>query len=325
MKKFLLFMLLFVNLQIVVTKCGVEIGIQSAMAQDSGNEMKWFDCTEIDDDGKKIDIKSTVPCDNLRQYVCQYCGQVNITQTTHVMHEVNCVEGKISDMADLADQVYKGSGEKCGSIEGWENDSGNPLWKGVKFDHDACGFQSAIFVRKDKTGTEREYAYVIAGTNPLSYRDWRTNFQQRFGETCQYDHATENAHKIQRVAKLPVTFVGHSLGGGLASAAALYTGCSAVTFNAAGLSNPTKDHYGLNNNNASINAYIVKGDAVDALQGLVGLTAEGTHHNLPANVSTIPYEVVPSTSLPIVLEHNIAAGVINHSMDSVKDGLQGYW
>lgn len=85
MKKFLIFMLLFVNLQIVVTKCGVEIGIQSAMAQDSGNEIKWYHCDEIDDNGEKIDIKSSVPCDNLRQYVCQYCGQVNITQTTHVM------------------------------------------------------------------------------------------------------------------------------------------------------------------------------------------------------------------------------------------------
>lgn len=323
MKKFLLFMLLFVNLQIVVTKCGVEIGIQSAMAQDSGNEMKWFDCTEIDDDGKKIDIKSTVPCDNLRQYVCQYCGQVNITQTTHVMHEVNCVEGKITDMANLADKVYEGAGKKCGDIEGWENDSDNRKWRGVVFE-DGCGFKSAMYVRIDAAGRRHEYAYVISGTDFLSLSDWSTNFGQLSGPTCQYNHATENAIIINKRADLPVTFVGHSLGGGLASAAALSTGRSAVTFNAAGLSSSTKDYYGLNKN-ASINSYIVKGDIVDTLQGKVGLTAEGTHHNLPTNVSTIPYGAVPSTLLPIVQDYNIAAGVINHSMGSVQQGLQGYW
>jgi hypothetical protein len=45
----------------------------------------------------------------------------------------------------------------------------------------------------------------------------------------------ENLAKTLKNASVPISFTGHSLGGGLASAAAVVTGFPATTFNAAGL------------------------------------------------------------------------------------------
>jgi len=69
--------------------------------------------------------------------------------------------------------------------------------------------------------------------------------------------------------------VGHSLGGGLASVNALTTGRTAYTYNAAGLSNTTRDIYdaGLN---PSIFATVVTGEFVDTYQRkYFGVKAEG--------------------------------------------------
>src|SRR3546814_6477754 len=71
-----------------------------------------------------------------------------------------------------------------------------------------------------------------------------------------------------------VVVTGHSLGGGLASAAALATGASGVTFNAAGLSNETLESLGFNPNavrdsvsdSGQLRRYIVNGDPLNAAQ-----------------------------------------------------------
>ena len=61
------------------------------------------------------------------------------------------------------------------------------------------------------------------------------NFPQSIGlETDYYDRAMRLAHELQRNG-LSVEYTGHSLGGGLASAASAIGGAPATTFNAAGL------------------------------------------------------------------------------------------
>lgn len=71
-----------------------------------------------------------------------------------------------------------------------------------------------------------------------------------------------------------VTFVGHSLGGGLASLASMATGCNAMVFNPAVLSDEwisklKKDdsYYGVSH----IYGYIMAGDPVTAVQNFMGL------------------------------------------------------
>ncbi|MEW6562799.1 MAG: NAD(+)--dinitrogen-reductase ADP-D-ribosyltransferase [Pseudomonadota bacterium] len=91
------------------------------------------------------------------------------------------------------------------------------------------GFQAALFVKGD------HYVLAFAGTDPGSWANWKANFTQAFGgESVQYTKAMDMAVSVH-AANTNVTFVGHSLGGGLASAAATVTGGAAVVFNAAGL------------------------------------------------------------------------------------------
>ena len=79
------------------------------------------------------------------------------------------------------------------------------------------------------------------GTNPLTLADWFANAAQALGfRTYQYDQAVKIAGLAHAHTGGKVVFVGHSLGGGLASAAAYSVGGNAVTYNAAGLSSRYK-------------------------------------------------------------------------------------
>lgn len=92
MKKFLLFMLLFVNLQIVVTKCGVEIGIQSAKAQDAGKEADYYKCEDDLGKGYPEVYYSPIPCEKvvITPYQCKYCGCKNLEANQIASHEAAC-------------------------------------------------------------------------------------------------------------------------------------------------------------------------------------------------------------------------------------------
>lgn len=136
------------------------------------------------------------------------------------------------------------------------------------------GFDAAIFQNADG-------AYVVAfrGTDdwsPSTGGDADDNGLQAFGfETGQYRDAialTQRAEQVFGEGNVAVT--GHSLGGGLASAASLATGATGVTFNAAGLSNETLDGLGFNPNAAresaadsgQVRRYAVNGDPLTFAQ-----------------------------------------------------------
>ena len=103
-----------------------------------------------------------------------------------------------------------------------------------------------------------------------------------FGVAEQYLLSTNNAQEISaQLGYSELTFVGHSLGGGLASANALTTGDTGITFNAAGLSDKTKEQLSLFSGNAYIKAFIVQGEIVDQMQTEIGIRAEGIIVTLP--------------------------------------------
>ena len=101
------------------------------------------------------------------------------------------------------------------------------------------GLQSTIFERTNiKTG-RTEYAYVFAGTN--SIEDFIEDVSQVALGAPQYNMAIDNARKLSKELKnSELTFVGHSLGGGLAAAASMATGRAAITFNRTSVSERTK-------------------------------------------------------------------------------------
>jgi hypothetical protein len=97
------------------------------------------------------------------------------------------------------------------------------------------GFRAAIY-QNDKG----EVVTAFAGTHGLNGPDVVADVGQGLGlKTAQYAEAAALATKVKSRYGDAAAFTGHSLGGGLASAAAVATGSPAVTFNAAGLSDDT--------------------------------------------------------------------------------------
>lgn len=179
----------------------------------------------------------------------------------------------------------------------------------VNLSNENTGFQSAIYGKWDsKNNCYSEYVYATAGTDPLSAKDWQNNFSQLSGDSEQYSQSVANAEVISKYCEdhsKELTYVGHSLGGGLASANSLKTGDNAITFNAAGLSDKTKQNLGLNNHQGNITAYVVNGEIVNAAQSLLGLKAEGNIINLKPKVDFPNLAPIP-TLINSVAKHTMS-------------------
>ncbi|BCT93479.1 hypothetical protein LYSHEL_25030 [Lysobacter helvus] len=86
---------------------------------------------------------------------------------------------------------------------------------------------------------------------------WGTNYPQALGlRVGQYRSALHAAQYVHAKYGDGVVFTGHSLGGGLASLAAVATGRQAITFNAAGVHPGTLSRLGLRSAGASANALV---------------------------------------------------------------------
>jgi acetyl esterase/lipase len=91
----------------------------------------------------------------------------------------------------------------------------------------------------------------------------------------QYWDATALADQVnQAVGGADLTMTGHSLGGGLAAAAALETNRPAVTFNAAGLNSLTELVYGASSYTSRTVNDSVQGEIVTEFQSHLAVTPE---------------------------------------------------
>lgn len=129
-------------------------------------------------------------------------------------------------------------------IDGWKpldkTEVNNLIAPGfyMKLQNKSNGFSSMLF-QKQADGIQY-YAYCTVGTDELI--DWASNGTQWLtGLATQYTYSVNMAKQIDRAIgnKAVLWFIGHSLGGGLASNNSLVTGRHAITFNAAGL-NPLR-------------------------------------------------------------------------------------
>ena len=101
-----------------------------------------------------------------------------------------------------------------------------------KIDELVSGFSASIYENKETY----EIVIAFAGTDPQDLRDIMTDFNEiRGADTTQYELATAIAEAAAEKYG-SVTFVGHSLGGGLAQQAVLTTNQKGVVFNALGSS-----------------------------------------------------------------------------------------
>lgn len=267
------------------------------------------------------------------------------------------------DMVLLADDVYNEYSAGPGSLNGYSRVTG-ALPAGMELPADLVydpntglitgpdGFQAALYV--DPNGN---YVLAFAGTDSSDLEgDWAQNGLQSQGlESSQYTHAMELALSLDTALQAQgrggdFVITGHSLGGGLASAAALATGATAVTFNAAGLHENTVDqalalrteHTGQTFSRdealaqacgGQIRAYYVGGEILTGVQddwdGVIGLFGG------IASIIPHPATRVVGTALVMVAELPGAAGgsievedptggnpVDRHSMESVAAAIQ---
>jgi hypothetical protein len=128
-------------------------------------------------------------------------------------------------------------------------------------------FRARVYV----TGSEGQERYTVAFRGSQSGDDWTSNAQQGIGiDSTHYAMALEIGKKLAR-SDADVTLVGHSLGGGLAAEAAIASGRSADTFNAAGLHANTIDQaravaHSNRRGASSVNNYRVPGEILTAIQ-----------------------------------------------------------
>lgn len=223
---------------------------------------------------------------------------------------------KAQERAAMAEATYEKDPSKRRPPPGWSNASDEDLRSlglinsnGEKLttitDSD---FGSAVF-KNNSTG---EYVIGFEGTKPLSRQDWLTNGGQGLGrESEYYTQAIQIARRANANAPGRVSFTGHSLGGGMASAAAASTGRPATTFNAAGLHANTVPGYG---GNAPIDAWYVKGDILSSIQDNTPLTPNAAGRRLP---------MTPRSWLdnPTGMPTGALRGVELHGMPQVQDAL----
>lgn len=169
----------------------------------------------------------------------------------------------------------------------------------------STGFRAAIY-----QNPQGQYVVAYAGTNPSEMADIRADASQAFGlNTKQYNQAVSLAKKAEvAFGDGNVVFTGHSLGGGLASAAALATGASAVTFNSAGLSNETLRGLGFNPNavrdqvadSGQVRRYTVNSDPLTLVQQDIPA--------IPVPVGGIPVPLSPPSAVGHELRIALPAG-----------------
>ncbi len=194
------------------------------------------------------------------------------------------------DMAALSDDVYEAADGKHAKVQteppvGYIRASANPEalraagvnWTDkevAEFLHPTkSGFRAEIYL-PDPTilGKDAKPVLCFKGTDSDKNEDWLNNARQGAGmQSDYYDRAMTVAKALSGVkGQEGFEITGHSLGGGLASAAAAVTGAHATTFNSAGLHPDTAPRFiqggPLFDTGKTVVAYQVQGEVLTSTQ-----------------------------------------------------------
>jgi hypothetical protein len=201
----------------------------------------------------------------------------NQTQPTAAPAGVQMVNTQLArnvmDYALLSQAVYDLGTDKYKAPNGWEAVGLpglvcllNP--KKAAFEDLVNGFKASTFIKG------KNLVVVFQGTNPNELVDWTTDIAAKMGlEPGQYKDALDYVGTIiQQAGKdYDVVLTGHSLGGGLATYAALKYSKPAIVFNAAPMgSGMLGDIQGLSDKTLLVTNVDLMGDPVSGLGGQVG-------------------------------------------------------
>ena len=179
------------------------------------------------------------------------------------------IRGLVSqyEARDLAKAAYKANADYIPT--GWN--------RKLIINDESTGYRGVLFERNG------EFVYATSGTDGFfAVKDWINNFQQGAGwKSEQYEQNLMFAKALSNaIGDCELTFVGHSLGGGLASSSSRATGRQGITFNPSALHD--NYNYGLN---AKIDAYVTHGDILDKANSYLTLlknqSTQGIKHDIP--------------------------------------------
>ena len=248
--------------------------------------------------------------------------------------------------AEAADYVYRVDEYRRGHIDalpeapvGLEVMEGEnvPGLENAVFMDEKSGFGAALF----KSEIHNETMLTYRGTNNkvTGIKDWATNFKQGMGlEAKQYNQAMKLAKLTKSgLGRDGVVIVGHSLGGGLASAGVAVSGMKGYTFNAAGLHpNTAARQGGMSNDDAAklIQAQTVEGEILYKVQRdgrrylAGGLMAAGASLGGAVGMLTAHHlgDKLPKIPQAIGQQHRLDGQgwnpVSRHLMDQVIAGIE---
>ena len=242
--------------------------------------------------------------------------------------EINGVKNRLErDTAALQHALLSQSVYQTGTApEGWTNISDDPkaLAKyglapsDLKISGDS-NFSAQVYVPDPAVfGDSMKPTVAFKGTEPTNWEDWANNLAQGVDMNAPYyEKAVAIGEKLRkRGANVDIT--GHSLGGGLASAASQASGLPADTFNAAGLNEHTVKRYGGTVHDSAINAYRVDGEILTGIQeqSLTGTLVGGLGKVI------LSHFMPDAKGAPIELPGHGLNPIARHGMDQVIDGLE---
>ena len=170
---------------------------------------------------------------------------------------------------------------------------------GFSLNNYESGFKCTILERRDSSGKVVSYICSFAGTDTdiselrQVLNDVSNDIWNYFGiMPAQYYRAQQLAVFLKDYCDrqgVSLSFVGHSLGGGLAAMASIVTGCDAITFNAASVyceRFPIMEWLGIKESDTShIYAYVMDGEFLSMIQ-----TADGTIIAIPNSKGKNPFD-----------------------------------
>lgn len=176
--------------------------------------------------------------------------------------------------AKLADHVYepRKEGQYVPPPLGWREVTDPAELKAMGLNpsdlsQPGSDFRARVYVPDPKVfGDTMKPTIAFKGTDLLSGEDWKNNLQQGLNMHSDYYENAVGIGKAVGDKGADVEYAGHSLGGGLASAASQASGADATTFNASGLRSETVPRYGGTPMHSNINAYQVDGEVLTGVQ-----------------------------------------------------------
>lgn len=182
------------------------------------------------------------------------------------------------------------------------------------------GFRARVYDPDPSVfGSDLHPSLVFRGTRMNHLDDWKNNLQQGAGMESDYYRQAVKLGKQLKIARTQIDVVGHSLGGGLASAASAASGESAWTYNAAGLKDSTvmkySGHPAVKGAEHNIVAYRVKGEILTGAQEPGFSTKMGMFIAGPAGWAALTMPV--AMGFHIDLDGGTGSALSRHDMSQV--------